>query len=190
MPKGRQSVAPKGPGGALYMPKGPSLFWAYIAGPKGLFSYPRGGPLLCLKGPFGHILPYALPEGASAYCTFRCWKGRGNDFILPSGAQRAERLVLAQSMPGGASLSPFGPLGPGGQEKYALSLSPEGPGGGSGTRIPRKAGAPLGAGGTCCCCPSGAILASQSVTPKGGQRESLPQRGNNEGGHILSKRYC
>ncbi len=28
------------------------------------------------------------------------------------------------------------------------------------------------------CCPSGAILASQSVTPKGGQRESLPQRGN------------
>ncbi len=39
---------------------------------------------------------------------------------------------------------------PKGQQKaiyrYALSLSPEGPGGGSGTRIPRFAGAPLGAG--------------------------------------------
>ncbi len=33
--------------------------------------------------------------------------------------------------------------------------------------------------GTCCCCPEGAILA---LSPEGGKRESLPQRGNNEGG--------
>ncbi len=64
--------------------------------------------------------PYALPKGASAYCTFRCWNGGQ---YMPKGA----KLILWA--PSGVTKKPFG---------HIFMRSPKG----------RAHTAPLGAGGS------------------------------------------
>ncbi len=111
-------------------------------GPEGLYNIcPKGALLLPQRGndegPLGPLWgPLYMPKGP-------LW---GNDSRCPKGkAQRGSTKSIQQHVPRCVSLScPPGPYSAlpnrGKRERYALSLSPEGPGGGSGTRIPRKAG--------------------------------------------------
>ncbi len=115
--------------------------WAYIADVLGVPQYmPEGAP----KGQRSTSLSYALPEGASAYCTFRCWKADKKVGIDSRSPQRGPSGVtdwrpfnsegpLAIYAPSGAtdcepSLFSY-PLGPKGDGAHTGRLYiPKGPG--------------------------------------------------------------
>ncbi len=161
---------------------------------RAAFIYPAGFGLKASEAnrrvpgfrPFGVYWLYKPPLRAPFGATNPGHIAGPKGLYMPPLRGRCPSLSFAVRGPFAPQGGPFGapersPLGPGGQDKYALSLSPEGPGGGSGTRIPRFAGAPLGAGEKAKgpqrgkCAPKGSEASPSGFRPFGFQtKKSLP----------------